>query len=139
MPKRKKQHRRLLSIKNVQKILNELVDDLPQYYFEGLNGGVILLPDAKISPESIDDDLYIMGEYHACSSMGRYISIYYGSFAEVYGHVKLKEARKELRDILLHEFTHHLEDRAGLNDLDQLDAEEFEEYRQEHLGNNKNK
>jgi hypothetical protein len=60
--------------------------------------------------------------------MGRYISIYYGSFKRVYGHLPKEELRKKLMKTLKHEFTHHLESMAGEKDLEIEDEKFIREY-----------
>ena len=59
-----------------------------------------------------------MGEYVEDPYMGRMIYIYYGSFLEVYGELGEKELEEELRETLLHEFTHHMESLAGERGLE---------------------
>ncbi len=64
--------------------------------------------------------------------MGRYIAIYYGSFAHVFeglmGRDLLDELRDELRATIRHEFRHHLESLAGANDLERDDEDRLEGY-----------
>ncbi|MCL2383824.1 MAG: metallopeptidase family protein [Oscillospiraceae bacterium] len=45
--------------------------------------------------------------------MGRYISIFYGSFVQLYGHYSKEDLYEELKKTLIHEFTHHVESLAG--------------------------
>ena len=59
-----------------------------------------------------------MGEYCRQYHLGRFIVIYYGSFAQVYGHLPKEDLAKRLRKVLLHEFRHHLESLAGERDRD---------------------
>jgi hypothetical protein len=47
-----------------------------------------------------------MGEYHSGGGLGRYISIYYGSFERVYGHLSREGLKRQLAHTLKHEFTH---------------------------------
>lgn len=107
-----------MTIDEAQVILEELVNDLPERIFKELNGGVLLLPNKKISPEARNDDLYIMGEYSVSPNMGRLVKIYYGSLEAALGeNASDRRWTKELRKTLHHELTHHLEDLAGENDL----------------------
>ncbi|HWS43073.1 MAG TPA: metallopeptidase family protein [Pseudoflavonifractor sp.] len=114
----------LLSFDQAGEALDEMAEELPQVFFRDLNGGVLLLPEAMPDPDFPDDELYIMGEY--CNDqMGRYIKLYYGSFAA------LAEAEDwteddwdgELYTTLIHEFTHHMEGLAGGHALDDKDAQ----------------
>ena len=69
----------ILSIDEVNDILEEACGELPEALFQELNGGVLLLEEALPDPEA-GEDVYIMGEY-CVDEMGRYINVYYGSFA----------------------------------------------------------
>jgi len=60
--------------------------------------------------------------------MGRYINIYYGSLIKVYGNCLHKKMRKHLRDILVHELTHHLESLAGDRSLEVKDEMNLFDY-----------
>lgn len=117
------------TIDEVHQILDEIAEELPNEFFQDLNEGIVLLPEYKLHPESRSrDKLYILGEY--CRSItGRNIAIYYGSFQRVYGNLPIDELKENLRDTLLHEFTHHLESLAGERGLEIKDAENIEKYR----------
>lgn len=118
----------MISIDEVQVILDELAEELPKEFYKELNGGILLLPEAKISPYAKGDDLYILGEYRVSHSMGRLISIYYGSFEKLYGHASKEELTARLRHTLRHEFTHHLESLAGEKGLEIKDAQFINKY-----------
>ena len=114
----------MLPIEEAEELLDEIAMELPQEIYKELNGGIILLPEAKLNPIGRNDDLYIMGEYHHGGAMGRYISIYYGSFEKLYGHLSREGLKKRLAHTLKHEFTHHLESLAGERDLE-IEDERF--------------
>ncbi|WIV11460.1 metallopeptidase family protein [Proteiniborus sp. MB09-C3] len=121
------------TIEEIHEILDDIAEEIPDYFFEQLNGGIILLPEYKIHPESRDvDTLYIMGEYSR-SLTGRHIAIYYGSFKKVYSDVSMRALRNKLKDTLLHEFTHHLESLAGERGLEIKDFQDMQEYRKKKL------
>ena len=101
-------------------------------FFDKLNGGVLLLPDVKMHPARRADDLYIMGEYSRRQDMGRYITIYFGSFERVYGHLQAADFREQLKRVLVHEFTHHVENLAGERGLEIKDAQNMEKYNRRH-------
>lgn len=124
----------MITIEEVEKMLDEIAEELPPELYKELNGGILLLPNIKMHPEEVGTDLYIMGEYHYDSRMGRYIVIYYGSFNKVYGYLNPEEFRERLKKTLIHEFTHHIESLAGDNSLERKDKEKMEEYRRD--GNN---
>ena len=84
----------ILSFDEVGDLLDEMAEQFPEEFYQRLNGGISLLPQAKEDPEGQLDDLYIMGEY-CHDMMGRYINLYYGSFAGLAGERGL-EIRDEL-------------------------------------------
>lgn len=118
----------MVSIDDAQAMLDEIAQDLPGAFFERLNGGISLLPEAAHNPRGRADELYILGEYHAGGTMGRYITIYYGSFARVYGWADRAFWHEKLKEVLLHEFTHHLESMAGERGLEIQDRLQMERY-----------
>lgn len=108
-----------MTIDEAQVILEGLVNDLPERIFRDLNGGVLLLPNKVISPEAKKEDLYTMGEYCVHPTMGRLVKIYYGSLESVLGeNASENRWRRELKKVLHHELTHHLENLAGEKDLE---------------------
>ena len=124
----------------VNELLEEIKNELPEYLrrdplrdpIEVLNGGVILLPDTKIHPQSDSlNKLYIMGEYHyQPRGLGRYIAVYYGSFIRVYAHISPERQKEELRRIVRHEFEHHYESLAGDRSLEKKDAQDIMKYKE---------
>ena len=119
----------MVTIDEAHDMLNEIMDEIPEVFTKDLNGGVCLLPEYKLHPQRLGDDLYIMGEYHRNLSMGRYIVIYYGSFERIYSHLPHEKFRERLRKTLLHEFTHHLESLAGERGLEKKDEQDIAKYR----------
>ena len=122
----------MISIDEMEQMLGEFADQLPEEFFTDLNGGILLLPDVKLHHGRVKDDLYIMGEYHRSRAMGRYIVIYYGSFKQVYGHASDKKLKAKLEATLKHEFTHHLESLGGQRDLAIEDDRRMARYLQRH-------
>lgn len=119
----------MVTIDEAEKILDEVVAGLPEKIFDELNGGIVLLPDAVLDPQSkTDDDLYILGEYHSGGGLGRYISIYYGSFERLFGDMSREKFKKELEITLKHELMHHLESLAGERELEKEDEWFMERY-----------
>ena len=119
----------MLSFDEVGEILDRMAEELPQALFDGLNGGVSLLPDEVSDPE-FEDEVYILGEF--CEDqMGRYIQLYYGSFAALAGQENWSRGdwERELRQTLRHELTHHIEGLAGDITLDMRDAEQRKSWR----------
>ena len=120
----------ILSFDQVGDLLDEMAEEFPEEFYQELNGGISLLPETVEDPAG--EDLYIMGEY--CNDMmGRYINLYYGSFAalaqqEDWTH---EDWEDELYTTLSHEFTHHVEGLAGERGLEIKDELELEQYRRE--------
>ena len=114
--------------------LDEVAEGIPEDIFRELNGGIVLLPAICVSPEG--PGLYTLGKYHYDPyGMGRYISLYYGSFVQVYAG-RTPEAQKDgLKEVLYHELTHHIESMAGVRDLEVKDEIFIAEYRRKKDGN----
>ena len=123
----------ILSIDEVNDLLDDMADAIPEVLFEGLNGGVCLLEEAVPDPEFPAGEMYILGEY--CDDLlGNYINLYYGSFAALAQRESWDRQtwEEELRTTLSHELTHHMELRGGVHALDDRDQEELEEFRREY-------
>lgn len=115
-------------IDEVQEMLEEICESIPSYAYEHLNGGIILTEEAKYHEEAYAEDLVIMGEYQR-SMLGNMIKIYYGSFMDMYRFSSRETLREKLEEVLLHEFTHHLEFLANEWGLVIEDKKFLEEYR----------
>lgn len=116
------------TIDEVHHMLNEIAEDLPTDFYKKLNEGIVLLPQYKLHPKSRDSKtLYIMGEYSR-SFTGRNIRIYYGSFKKVYTSASRETIYKQLKETLVHEFTHHLESLAGEKGLEIKDKAYLDDY-----------
>ena len=117
----------MITIDRAHEMLEQIAAEFPEEFFEDLNGGISLLPQVKISPRAVRNDLYVLGEYRR-DVMGRYIYIYFGSFQRVHGHLSEEEFYEKLRSTVAHEFTHHLESLAGERGLEKKDEEDLWEY-----------
>ena len=118
----------MMTIDEMQDVLDELAEELPPVFYKNLNGGIVLLPEAKESEYSRGKDLYTLGEYHRGGAMGRYIKIYYGSFERLFGHLSNENLKRRLRQTLRHEFRHHLEALAGERGLEYEDEKFIRNY-----------
>ena len=123
----------MMTIDEMQDVLDELAEELPEVFYKDLNGGIVLLPQAKESEYSRKDDLYTLGEYHHGGAMGNYIKIYYGSFERLFGYLSDEQMKAQLRKTLRHEFRHHIETLAGEDDLVDEDARFIRGYLQRSL------
>jgi hypothetical protein len=121
-----------LSFDQVGELLDELAEPFPEALFEGLNGGVNLREEVMLDPAFPDREMFVMGDY--CDNLlGRYINLYYGSFAAMAEREDwtLEDWRQELRQTLSHELTHHMEGRGGLHALEDRDEEELDAWREQ--------
>ena len=113
----------MISLDEYNRIVSDLLDELPEQFFRELSGGVIV-SEALVYPDyARDDDLYTMGQYQILAGM-RQIVLYKGSFDRAYPRADAAEARRLLRGILRHEFRHHLEFLGGIHNSSSLEAED---------------
>ncbi len=118
-----------ISIDQMQERLDKIADTVPKEFYNELNLGIILVENEKIHPKSKNNDLYILGEYQR-SHAGRQIVIYYGSVKKAYGNLDSETLDEKLEELLFHEFTHHIEYRAGEKGLEIKDEEQLNNYLQ---------
>ena len=109
----------MVSYKDAGKMLDKLMEALPEGIFAELNGGVNLIEEAKTDSKGG----YILGLYHN-NMMGRYVEIFYGSFRELYGDIPPMQFERRLRSTLHHELTHHVEGLVGDRSLEHWDEEQ---------------
>ncbi len=124
--------RRGFTAAEFQQMAERAAEELPQDFFLGLNGGIVISERAKLHKKSLPErPLYIMGEYHYGGSEGRYITLYYGSFRTICRNETPEQIQERVRKVLKHEFRHHLETRAGEHDLEYEDDAEIACYLEE--------
>lgn len=120
----------MVSLERFQELADEIADEIPEEFYRELNGGIVLLERSKLHEQSRPEaPLYIMGEFTRSRMMGRHILLYYGSFAAVYSALDEEALRRELRRVMLHEFTHHLESLSGVRTLEEKDARRLAQYK----------
>ena len=123
----------VLSFEQAGDLLDKLAESFPEALFDELNGGVNLLEEAVPDQEFPEARVYVLGEY--CNDLlGRYINLYYGSFAAMAENEDWTEAdwEEELRQTLSHELTHHMEGRSGLHAREDKDEAEMASWREEY-------
>jgi hypothetical protein len=113
----------MISIEEYKSIISGLLDELPEEFFRDLSGGVIVSEALVIPDYARGQDLYTMGQYQVYSGI-RQIVMFKGSFDRVYPYADAEEARALLRDILRHEFRHHVEFLGGIRNSTSLEAED---------------
>ena len=118
----------MIDIDSFYMMMQEVCDELPDVFFRELHHGVQLSEETKISPHAVDEDLIIMGEYHR-SPLGNKITIYYGSFAKTCSWMDSEQLKGKLREVVRHEFRHHMENLSGMHGKDSLDHDDMEELR----------
>lgn len=102
--------------------LEEIAGEFPEAFFQDLDGGIQLEETARPDLDFPPGEMYIMGEY-VHDLLGRYILLYYGSFAALLEEEDEECWKDEIFATVAHEFTHHLEETAGLHALDDKDAD----------------
>ena len=116
--------------------LEDIAGEFPDAFFQDLDGGIQLEEEALSDPDFPPGEMYIMGEY-IHDLLGRYILLYYGSFAALLSDEDEEVWKDEIFATVAHEFTHHLEETAGLHALDDKDLaflrEALAEYQEEKL------
>ena len=122
----------MLTFNQAGDLLDQRAERFPPEFYRDLNGGISLLPEALPDPDFPPGEMYILGEYRN-DMMGRYINLYYGSFAALAQQEDWTDAawEEELYTTLAHEFTHHIEGLAGERGLEIQDTLDLEEYRAE--------
>ena len=102
----------MVTFEECAQMLDEIADSMPQELFRDLNAGMSLEPQAKLHPQSVRGELYILGEYVRNSI----------------GGLSNDKLYTELEKIMHHEVKHHNEHLAGCDDLGICDDEQIESY-----------
>lgn len=113
----------MVDIDRFYELLNEVCEELPEYFFHELHHGVHLSEQCKFSPYDVDGSMIIMGEYTRARH-GNMITIYYGSFERSCSWMSEEQLKDKLREIVRHEFRHHLENLGGVHGVDSLEHED---------------
>ena len=113
----------MISIEEFREILSDELDLIPQEFFEELSGGIRVEPYARMHPSSGHVPLYIMGTYNV-DNTGKYIILYYGSFERTMPLADSETAAAKIREVIRHEFRHHMEHLAGMYGADSLERED---------------
>ncbi len=116
------------TIDRAELLLEKIIDQMPEFLFKDLNGGVVLMDEIKFHPEAKNKDLLIMGKYIRFG-VRRQINIYFGSIKYVYKNLSDGDLEKILEEILVHELRHHMEYKANVKDLILEDEAFIKEYK----------
>lgn len=113
----------MIDIEKYKKIVSELMDELPIEFYQQLSGGVVVSEATVIPDYARENDLFTLGKYQVFSGI-RQITLFKGSFDLAYPQADEAEARILLRNVLRHEFRHHLESLGGIHNSSSLEAED---------------
>jgi len=116
----------MVDIDRFYEMLSDVCAELPEEFFRELHHGVHLSEACKYSPYADDGSMIIMGEYSR-SNHGNKITIYYGSFERSCSRMNEDELKNRLREVVRHEFRHHMENLGGMHGADSLEHEDMEE------------
>lgn len=116
-----------MDIEKFTEIANEEAYKMPQEFYKGLTGGILIDENEKLSEKAIDNDLYVLGTYHR-GNTGNWITLYYGSFMKIFYYLNEEQMREQIAHTIKHEFRHHLENLAGIYGKDSLEAEDQKNY-----------
>ncbi len=118
-----------MTLDEFQMLADRAAEAMPAELLKGLTGGMVISPRAKLHPKSeVERPLFIMGEYTAGQSVGRYITLYYGSFMRVYGDAPWEFMLAQIDKVQRHELRHHIESLSGERDLEVEDEVRLSEY-----------
>lgn len=116
-------------IEKINEILDDIVDEIDASLFNGLNGGIVLKEEIKYHKESLNNDLVILGEYVRFGVL-KQIFIYYGSIEHLYPSYTEEQLKSRLKDLINHELRHHVEYKAGVDDLVREDNEYIKNHKE---------
>ena len=74
----------MVTIDQAQEMLDNIAEQLPPEFYNGLNGGIVLMEEAKLSPYAQNNDLWILGEYQHGGMMGFRVSAERDSASRIY-------------------------------------------------------
>jgi hypothetical protein len=107
-------------------LADAIVRQIPEMYLKGISG--IYVTPGEVRDEEIPH-LYILGHYHHGGYLEPSIEIYYGSFRRSFQGLAPSQIEAELWETIAHEMRHHLEENAGLHNLEDYDRQVKEYYR----------
>lgn len=119
-----------MDIERFTDLADRLCERIPERLLTGLNGGIVI-DEAARRNDGDPAGVYILGEYITDDYLGAYVTLYYGSFVQLFGQEPDQVWESELWTTIRHELRHHLERQAGVTDLDVEDLMDLERFRQE--------
>ena len=116
----------MLRFEETDQILDEIAESIPETLLEGLNGGIVLMPDTRRStniprPALHSEDIpYTQGDGQADRAVLWLVCHALSPFSP-------EQLISELECVVRHELRHHIETRTGCDDLARVDAEVLKE------------
>lgn len=101
-------------------MLDQAVNRIPPRFCKDLTGGFNVQEGIKRNGK-----FYVLGEYVTGGYLGCFIVFYYGSFVKLLRNKPKAAWEAEIMDTVLHEMQHHLETKAGRDDLARREKEEL--------------
>lgn len=116
----------MFTMEEFEVLADQVANEIPSIFYEGLNGGVQLKKEERLHSLSKEKSpVYILGLYIKDEIFGSRIELYYGSFAKVCRNFGEERLTKEIRDVVRHEFQHHVETMCGSINLILEDEQEL--------------
>ena len=111
------------------RLLERMMDRVPDAFLRELNGGVTVSEEARRRPGD-PPGVFVLGEYVTDPHLGALVVLYHGSFARLFRGEPAAVWEREMWETLRHELRHHVEGLAGVGYLDVEDEAELERMRQ---------
>lgn len=103
-----------------------VANQVPKALLEELSGGVNTTEQGKRDEE--ERNFLIFGEYIR-DNLGKRVLLYYGTFLHFYEGASEEKWKREVLKVIKHELRHHIEARAGQEDLARQEIWEKEQRR----------
>ncbi|MBQ6622213.1 MAG: hypothetical protein IJH75_05210 [Mogibacterium sp.] len=116
-------------LEEFREMVSAELDELPEFFFKDLSGGVLVEDVVAYSQYAKQKDLYTLGNY-SVSPLGRQIRIFYGSFRNSFNGYGRTALQARIREVVRHEFRHHLEFLGGVHGKDSLEEEDRRKIRE---------
>ena len=107
----------MVTIDRFEEILETLAEELPAAFTSSSTAASSSIRPSAAPGGPARRPVY-HGQYRTDPAMGQYIVMFYGSFRRVLRGADESEWVDEMRDVLRHEFRHHIEGMAGVRDLE---------------------
>ena len=99
----------MMNVDQFGDVLSALVEAMPEELFDGLNGGVMVNEEEKR-----EDGACVLGAYCRDRNLGRWIELYYGSFAAQYADADDAALTSALEAELRRLLRRHMLEQAGI-------------------------